>query len=237
MSILDCNKLTIGYEGKPLLSDLSFSVNPGNILCILGDNGSGKTTLMKTLLGLKSPMSGSVSYDPELSNVKIGYVSQQMVVKKDFPATVSEVVRSGCLNNVGLRLLYTEKEKQYADNNMDILGIKELSKSSYMELSGGQQRRVLIARALCAAGSLLFLDEPASGLDSDATHDLYAFIDKLCKDTSIATIMISHDIVAAISVATHIIHLEQDRSFYGTKLEYLYSEIGSKYLEDVHGRR
>lgn len=229
MAQLLCQDLSLGYEGHTVVSGLSFAVNAGDYLCIVGENGSGKTTLMKTLLKLKSPESGSITLGDGLEPNEIGYLPQQTVVQKDFPASVREVVRSGCLNRSGLRPFYSREEKQLADGNMQKLGIADLAKRCYRELSGGQQQRALLARALCATRKLLLLDEPVSGLDPKAAVELYALIAGL-NQSGITIIMISHDIAASITYASHILHIGNRAAlFFGTKAAYLESEAGRAY--------
>jgi len=215
MAQLICKNLSAGYEGKAVVTGISFTVNAGDYLCIVGENGSGKSTLMKTLLKLKSPMSGEIKMGGGLAPNEIGYLPQQTVIQKDFPASVKEVVISGCLNGCGLRPFYNKKEKQLAAENMEKLGISNLAKRCYRELSGGQQQRTLLARALCATRKLLLLDEPTAGLDPTATAEMYDLIAKLNKSgTSI--IMISHDIENAKKYASHILHIGgQTMKFYG----------------------
>jgi zinc transport system ATP-binding protein len=218
MPQITCTDLTLGYEGKTVVSGLSFSVNAGDYLCVVGENGSGKSTLVKTLLKLKAPMSGQITKGDGLAPDEIGYLPQQTAVQKDFPAAVREVVRSGCLNRCGLRPFYSFSEKQMAEENMKKLGITSLAKRCYRELSGGQQQRVLLARALCATRKILLLDEPAAGLDPSASADMYDLIEGLNRD-GITIIMISHDIAAAVKYASHILHVGAE-SFFGTKTEY-----------------
>ncbi|MCL2153018.1 MAG: ATP-binding cassette domain-containing protein [Oscillospiraceae bacterium] len=226
---LSCQNLTLGYEGKTVVSDLSFTVDAGDYLCIVGENGSGKSTLIKTILNLKTPMSGQVVTGDDLMPNEIGYLPQQTVAQKDFPASVREVVRSGCLNRCGLRPFYNKQEKQLADDNMEKLGIASLAKHCYRELSGGQQQRTLLARALCATRKILLLDEPAAGLDPKMTAELYSLIGKL-NDDGITIIIISHDICACVKYASHILHIGAGAAlFFGTKAEYLKSEAGSMY--------
>ena len=229
MPLLSCQNLILGYEGKTVISDLSFSVEPGDYLCIVGENGSGKSTLMRTILRIKTPISGQITTGDGLVPIEIGYMPQQTLAQKDFPASVREVVRSGCLNRCGLRPFYNKHEKQMAEENMEKLGIGAIAKRCYRELSGGQQQRVLLARALCATRKLLFLDEPTAGLDPNATVELYVLIRKL-NENGITIIMISHDIAASVKYASYILHIGgQSALFFGTTADYLKSETGRAY--------
>jgi zinc transport system ATP-binding protein len=229
MEQLVCQDLTLGYEGKTVVADLSFTVNAGDYLCIVGENGSGKSTLMKTILKLKTPLSGKVLTGDGLRSVEIGYLPQQTAAQKDFPASVREVVRSGSLNRCGIRPFYNKHEKQMAENNMEKLGISDLAKRCYRELSGGQQQRTLLARALCATRKILLLDEPAAGLDPTAAADLYDLIKEL-NESGITIVMISHDIAASVKYASHILHLGKlSIEFSGLTEDYLKSETGREY--------
>lgn len=229
MAQLTCENVSLGYDNKTILSNLSFSVNSGDYLCIVGENGSGKSTLMRTMLGLQKPMSGEISLGDGLKKGEIGYLPQQTDVQKNFPASVKEIVLSGCQVRAGLRPFYNNQEKEMAANAMKKMRIEEFSKRCYRELSGGQQQRVLLARALCATQKILLLDEPVSGLDPKVTAEMYELISGLNKE-GITIIMISHDIDVAISEASHILHI-CDKPFFGTKEEYLKSELGSKFIE------
>lgn len=229
MAQLTCENVSLGYDNKTILSNLSFSINSGDYLCIVGENGSGKSTLMRTMLGLQKPMSGEISLGDGLKKGEIGYLPQQTDVQKNFPASVKEIVLSGCQARAGLRPFYNNQEKEMAANAMKKMRIEEFSKRCYRELSGGQQQRVLLARALCATQKILLLDEPVSGLDPKVTAEMYELISGLNKE-GITIIMISHDIDVAISEASHILHI-CDKPFFGTKEEYLKSELGSKFIE------
>ena len=154
MAQLTCQRLCVGYEGKSVLQELNFEVFAGDYLCIVGENGSGKSTLMKTILGLQPPISGRILTGDGLRKNEIGYLPQQTVVQKDFPAAVREIVLSGCQGRCGSRPFYSKEEKQLAAAAMDRMQIAQLAKRCYRELSGGQQQRVLLARALCAQSSL-----------------------------------------------------------------------------------
>lgn len=229
MAQLTCQNLALGYDGREIVRDLSFEVHAGDYLCIVGENGSGKTTLMKTILGLQPPVSGRILTGDGLCPNEIGYLPQQTAIQKDFPASVREIVLSGCQNRCGLRPFYNHAEKQLAAENMEKLGLTSLQKRCYRELSGGQQQRVLLARALCAARKLLLLDEPVSGLDPKVTAEMYALIRSLNRDDGITIIMISHDIAAALEYATHILHIGET-AFFGTREAYLESGIGRAYV-------
>ena len=212
MAQLTCKKLTLGYNSNIILENLSFSVNKGDYLYIVGENGSGKTTLMKTLLRLLKPMSGEIITGDGLLADEIGYLPQQTDVQKDFPASVREIVLSGCQSRCGRRPFYNKEEKELANENMKKLGIESLAKKCYRELSGGQQQRVLLARALCATQKMLLLDEPVTGLDPNATEEMYNLINDLHK-SGITIIMISHDIEAAKKYATHVLHIGKEIFF------------------------
>ena len=230
MSLIDCKNVCIAYEGKNVVSDLSFSINDGDCLCIVGENGSGKTTLMKAMLGLVKVSGGEISFGDGLNKNEIGYLPQQTDVQRDFPASVFEIILSGCLNKMGLRPFYTKKERMRAKENMELLGIDSFGGKCYHELSGGQQQRVLLARALCSTSKLLLLDEPVAGLDPIVTAELYSLIRKLNKENGITVIMVSHDIDSSLSLANKILHLNHNSSFFGTVQEYTASDFSKGFL-------
>ena len=236
MAQLICQDLCVGYDGKAVLQDLSFAVFSGDYLCIVGENGSGKSTLMKTILGLQQPVRGRILTLDGLRKNEIGYLPQQTQVQKDFPASVREIVLSGCQGRYGSRPFYNKEEKQLAADAMEKMQIAQLAKRCYRELSGGQQQRVLLARALCATRKMLLLDEPVSGLDPKATAEMYALIEKLNREDGITVIMISHDIAAAVKYASHILHIG-DAVFFGTKTEYLQSPQGRLFATEKGGDR
>lgn len=225
MAQLTCQNLSVGYDAKVVLQGLNFEVCAGDYLCIVGENGSGKSTLMKTILGLQMPLGGRVLTGNGLRSNEIGYLPQQTVVQKDFPASVKEIVLSGCQGRCGRRPFYNKSEKQLAADAMQRMQINTLARRCYRELSGGQQQRVLLARALCATRKMLLLDEPVSGLDPKVTAEMYRLIDELNHRDGITILMISHDIAAAVRYASHILHIG-DMVFFGTKEEYLNSPQG-----------
>ena len=228
MSLITVNNLTLGYNSTPILSDLNFSVEEGDYLCIVGENGSGKSTLMRTLLHLQKPLGGTIVFGHGLKQNEIGYLPQQTLVQKDFPASVYEIVLSGCQSRLGWRFFYNSSDKELARKNMERMDVLSLAKRSFRELSGGQQQRVLLARALCSTQKVLLLDEPISGLDPKVTAEMYELISKLNQE-GITIIVISHDIGAALTYSKHILHLGKE-TFFGTKKDYISSPLGKLFV-------
>ena len=225
MAQLCCEDLSLGYEGREILHGLSFQVNAGDYLCIVGENGSGKSTLRRTILGLQAPLSGTVRTGDGLARGEIGYLPQQTLVQRDFPASVWEIVLSGCQSRRGLRPFYSRQDKRLARENIEKMGLTALTDRCYREMSGGQQQRVLLARALCATRKLLLLDEPVSGLDPKVTAEMYRLIEGLNRNDGVTIIMISHDIAAAVRYASHILHIG-GQVFFGSTAAYLKSDAG-----------
>jgi len=230
MPLIEVANAAFRYDGKEVVSDLSFSVERGDYLCIVGENGSGKSTLVKGLLGLKAPSAGSISFGDGLRAREIGYLPQQRDSQRDFPASVQEVVLSGTLNSLGFRPFYRRKQRDMAQAQLVCVGMDALKNTSFRELSGGQQQRALLARALAATQKLIILDEPIAGLDPLATADMYRLIQHVNRDHGVTVIMVSHDPHAAAHEAKRILHLENRQLFYGSAAEYRHSEIGKRFL-------
>ncbi len=228
--LIVCSHVDFGYENHDAVIDVTMELNPGDYLCVVGENGSGKSTLIKGLLGLLKPTGGTLTVADELKRTGIGYLPQQTAAQKDFPATVGEVVISGCLSRRGNRPFYSQAEKDLAVSNMEKLGILDLKKHCYRELSGGQQQRALIARALCATDKMLILDEPITGLDPSASQDFYHLIKRLNREEKVTILMVSHDIKNIVGQANKILHLQQNVLFYGSAEEYQKSSTGQKFL-------
>lgn len=228
--LLKCEHVDFGYENHDAIIDVSLEVHTGDYICIVGENGSGKSTLMKGILGLLKPTAGRIEVSEELKKAGIGYLPQQTAAQKDFPATVFEVVLSGCLGKRGNRPFYSMKERAAAQANLERLGISDLKNSCFRDLSGGQKQRVLIARALCATDKLLILDEPITGLDPSAIQDFYQLIRKLNREENVAILMVSHDMGNIVHQARRILHLQQRALFWGSMKDYVKSREASAFL-------
>jgi zinc transport system ATP-binding protein len=227
-----CENVSLGYDGHIVVHGLNFSVETGDLLLIAGENGSGKSTLIKGLLRLLTPMEGSINFSSGFEKTRIGYLSQQAAAKQDFPAGVFEIVLSGNLGKKSLWPFYNHADKREAEKNLQLLGIADLKSRCFRELSGGQQRRVLLARSLCAAGKLLVLDEPFAGLDPLISAELYSLLTKINREMGMTIIMVSHDIPAA-DCATHVLHLQKRQLFFGAMEEYRRSETGRKFFAEM----
>ncbi len=228
--LLSCSHLNIGYENQTVLEDVSFDLTRGDYLCVVGENGAGKSTLIKCLAGLMKPMSGSIALAKGLSRRDVGYLPQQTAIQRDFPASVREVVLSGCLNNSRLLPFYTKEDKARAAKFMAELGIDDISERSYRELSGGQQQRVLLARALCASRKLLILDEPVTGLDPIVTAEIYEIIKEINRRHHTTIIMVSHDVKTAVKSANRILHVKNTVQFCGKTEDYVKSAVGRAFI-------
>lgn len=226
--LISCKNVTMNYEKKTAVANVSFDVYKGDYLCIVGENGSGKSTLMKGLLGLMKLSSGEIKFH-SMKQTEIGYLPQQTVVQRDFPASVFEVVLSGCLNQTGSNPFFTHTQKEKAKKNMKLLNITDLAKKSYRDLSGGQQQRVLLARALSATRQLLILDEPVTGLDPVVTAEMYGIIKHL-NGHGITVIMVSHDIPSAVKYGTKILQMGTSLRFFGTVEDYVNTDIYLKMI-------
>lgn len=225
MSLICLKNVYLSYENTSVVENLNFSVERGNYLCIVGENGSGKSTLIKSMLGLKTTTSGHLHFGDGLKSNEIGYMPQQTTTQKDFPASVYEVVLSGCITGKKGRIFFGKKLRKLAEENMKKLDIYNIRKKCFRELSGGQQQRVLLARALCSTKKMLLLDEPVTGLDPLVTAEFYNLIKKINSEYGITVVMVSHDLLSGVHFASHILHLKKTDSFYGTTEDYLKSDI------------
>ena len=212
-----CEGLAVGYSGKPLCNGFDLEINNGDYICIVGENGAGKSTLIKTLVGLIPAISGKVLLRGDIDKSDIGYLPQQREMQKDFPASVWEVVLSGCLDRLGFKPFYGHKERKLAADAIRELDLEDIKNESFRELSGGQRQRVLLARAIAGSKKVLVLDEPITGLDPVAAAHLYQLLNRLNQNgTTIITI--SHDISKALSAANKLL-IMSDRPHLASEAE------------------
>ncbi len=234
--LIKAEKLSLAYDERPVATDIDFSVDKGDYLCIVGENGSGKSTLVKAIVGLHPVASGTLTVSSEARSNGIGYLPQHTPAQRDFPASVREIVRSGCLGRAKMRPVWRVSDKKLADDAMERMGISHLASRCYRELSGGQQQRVLLARAFCATGDLIVLDEPIAGLDPLAMTEMYRMIAELNRE-GVAVVMVSHDVSAAVNYADHILHISKTTNFFGSTAGYLKTPVGQQFsrLSGKHG--
>lgn len=209
MALIQCEHVALGYGKQVLVQGLDLEVTRGDYLCIVGDNGVGKSTFLRTLLGLQPPLAGQITLGEGLTQKDLGYLPQQTQVQRDFPATVEEIVSSGFGSAMGWRPFLSRGERNRMEENLQRMGIAHLAKRSYRTLSGGQQQRVRLARALCAADTLLLLDEPVAGLDPEGTAEMYALIDQLNRE-GMTIVMVSHDLTGVQAHATHVLRMGRE---------------------------
>lgn len=220
MALIAMKDVTIAFEGVVAVDRVSFAVDPGDYLVIVGENGSGKSTLMRAMLGLVKPRSGRIAYGDGLVKNRIGYLPQQTAAQRDFPASVEEVALSGCVNRMGFRPFYNRADREKARRNLELLDAWKYRKRSYRTLSGGQQQRALLARALCATDALLLLDEPVTGLDPAAAAEFYDVIRNLNRRHGVAVVMVSHDLGGAMRDANKVLVMDRGLDFFGSVDDY-----------------
>lgn len=223
MAQMICRDVSLGYHGQTVCEHVSFAVEAGDCLCIVGDNGSGKSTLMRALLNLKTPQAGEIVFSDGIRQSDIGYLPQQNDSQKDFPASVWEVVLSGCVMKPDARIFIGRQSKKNAERVLEEMGLSDLRRRPFRTLSGGQQQRVLLARALCAAQKILVLDEPTAGLDPQATEEMYATVRRLHRDLGVTIVMVTHDLSAVVRLATRVLHMSHSPVFYQSVEEYCQS--------------
>jgi zinc transport system ATP-binding protein len=194
--LIKLENIDAGYEGKRILNSVNFEVRENDFIGIIGPNGGGKTTLLKVILGLISPMKGSIQYffsdENQSFRSYIGYLPQQTSIDKKFPISVKEVVLSGLVSKKRFFRKFSDEDRDRVDHILERTGIKELKNQPVGELSGGQLQRVFLARAIISSPRLLILDEPDTFVDNRFEHELYDSLAELNKE--IAILLVSHDV-------------------------------------------
>lgn len=219
-TLLTVKNLVVSYANHRVLDKISFSVSQNDLLCIVGPNGSGKSTLLKCLLSLIKPNSGSIKFEEPLTPTKIGYMPQESKIDANFPASVYEIVSSATLNQK-YRPFLSREQKTQINNSLRTLGIYNLKRRAFGELSGGQRQKVLLARALCATDKLLILDEPSNNLDYASKLDFYNILRQLNSERGLSIIMVTHDLDHNNLLGNKVLSLDKDNPFFGDTEEYV----------------
>jgi zinc transport system ATP-binding protein len=220
--ILCIKNLTVKYHNHEALIDVTFEVNAGDYLGVVGPNGSGKTTLVKAILGLVKSSSGTISICNKLSRNnfiwdKIGYLPQMTKSSnRSFPATVEEIVGSGLLSKKRFPKRVTKSDSAEIKEILKLLQIEDLKKKQFGLLSGGQQQRVFLARALVSSPDILMLDEPTAALDPMTRNNFYKLLKELNVNKGITIILITHDSGSIGKYASKLLYLNRRVIFYGT---------------------
>lgn len=228
-AILTCSGIAIGHEGRAVCRNINFTLNSGECLCIVGGSGSGRSTLLRVMMNNEPPMEGTVTYENGVTKNDIGCLPQIRDARMN--SVVRDVVLAGCLNRRRLPF-FTKQDKQIVSERLHLVGIADIERRRFSELSGGMQQKVLLARALCAATKLLLLDDPVHGLDKNSAGEMYELIETICM-AGMPVVMVSDDVDAVLRLATHILHLSDEPLFYGTKEDYLRTYEGKMFEAGV----
>jgi len=227
-TVIACEGMSVELDGARVLEDVTFAVHRGEFVGLVGPNGAGKTTLLKALLGLVPVSSGSVQvfgHPPgrRAAERRVGYVPQRQAIPPTFPATVLEVVAMGALRGSGLAPRSRRRAREHALRALERVGIQELADRPVGRLSGGQQRRAMLAQALCASRELLVLDEPTIGLDLPAEHEFYGLLRELQRELSLTTVAVSHDLVALAGECDELICINRHMHVHGNPEDVIHS--------------
>lgn len=231
-NIISVSNLKMRYGKHEVLSDISFNVERGDYIGVVGPNGSGKTTLMKALLGLLSPYEGTIEFDNELKEKGfIGYLPQKQASNdRLFPAKVKEIVSTGLLVYKKNPKIITKSDYEKIEQIMEKLKITDLKDKKIGNLSGGQQQRVLLARAMVSSPMVLILDEPTSALDPQIREEFYTLIDALNKEDGVTIMIVSHDVSSIGKYTKKMLYLDRKLVFFGTYKEFCESKDMTDYF-------
>jgi ABC-type Mn2+/Zn2+ transport system ATPase subunit len=220
-ALITLDSLSIGYNGQPVLSDISVSIAQAGFTAILGANGSGKSTLLKTLLGLLPPLAGRIDIASSGKPLIFGYVPQSIQFDPIYLLTGFEVALMGTFGRVRPGRFIPPTERAFTHECLRAAGAEEFAQKRFAELSGGQKQRILIARALTTRPSVLMLDEPTAGVDPTATHAVLDFISQIIKERQITVLLVTHDFALVRDHAEQVIWLHHGKVISGTVEELL----------------
>jgi len=230
--LITLENLAIGYNGQPVLSDISLAIARGSFTAILGANGSGKSTLLKTLLGLQPPVAGRLHIAESNGGPPVfGYVPQATQFDPLFPVTGFDVALMGVYRRVGPGRRVCKAERLFTRECLKATAADGFAQKRFAELSGGQKQRVLIARALAAKPGVLVLDEPTAGVDAVATRSLLEFISQIHRERQLTILLVTHDLPLVRQHAQQVIWLHQGKVLHGTVAELLAPQRLAEILE------
>ncbi|MEM3832730.1 MAG: metal ABC transporter ATP-binding protein [Thermoprotei archaeon] len=235
MSIIDVKNLTASYNGEPAILDISFQLNDPSITVILGPNGAGKTTLLKALIGIIKPDHGIIrvlGFDPVNDSFRlrrfIGYVPQRDKIVRNLPLKVRDVILMGLLTKRQWPRIPSKSDVDKMYKMLELLDLNDSVDKTFGELSGGQQQKVLLARALISEPKILFLDEPFNGVDMKSQAYIIEKIKSLRYTNKITILIVTHDINPLIDIAENLIILNKSVIAIGKPLEILTEQTLSK---------
>ena len=235
--IVVAKNLTVGYAGKPVWQDASFSVKRGEFVAVIGPNGAGKTTMFRLLLGLQQPISGAIhifNANPRRGNPKIGYIPQRHTIDSDTSIECAELVRLAFSGNKWGFSLSARKEKRIAYDTLAAVGATELARKPLGSLSGGELQRIFLAEALVSNPEMLLLDEPLSNLDIRRIKELVGLISSVVKSRNVTAFLVAHDINPLIQYLDKVIYMANGKVATGTPKEVLTSKrLSALYGTDV----
>ena len=232
--IVNAKNLTVGYKGKSVWQDATFSVNRGEFVAVIGPNGAGKTTMFRLLLGMQQPISGTIKvFDakPRRGNLKIGYIPQRHTIDNETNIECAEFIRLALSSNRLGFSIFPNKEKKTVSDALDAVGATELATKSIGSLSGGELQRIFLAEALVSDPELLLLDEPLSNLDIKRIKDLVQLMNKVVKSRNVTAFLVAHDINPLIQFLDKVIYIANGKVATGTPQEVL----TSKRLSTLYG--
>jgi ABC-type Mn2+/Zn2+ transport system ATPase subunit len=209
LPLVSLENVSLGYDSTPILQTVNLSIYPGSLVGLAGQNGSGKTTLFRTILGLLTPLGGTLSRNCPLSN--FGYVPQSAALDPQFPLSASEVVEMGAYGRVRFYRFMPVNEKERVREVLRQIGLPQLAAKSFFSLSGGQKQRVLIARALMVKPKIMILDEPLSGVDEESRRSIADLLIKLTREDGLAVFFSSHDLEMVQRVADRIVRIDKGK--------------------------
>lgn len=223
--MIDVQHLTVQLGDRTALQDITFHAERGNFVAVLGPNGGGKSTLLKAILGLITPISGSISISSDASGTErgtIGYVPQIKSLDRTFPALAIELVVTSIIRRWPGRI--SVEERRTALHALEKVGADHLANRAISTLSGGEVQRVYLARAIIREPRLLLLDEPESGIDISGTQDLYSLLEAFHREANACIIMVTHDWDVALHHATHVLLVNTRQNAFGSPSEALTEE-------------